>query len=155
MSFGKHEWPVMLAVDILGSAADDTFSYYYYDYAYSYGYNEDVDFHASTFELDLGARKTWEFANSNIRPYIGGGLAGISGHVSVDVDTPFGSASDSQSDTGLGYWVGGGIYWKLGQKLNLGFNARYSSADVEFDRFDTGKVDAGGTHVGLLLGWGF
>ena len=155
MSFGGNDWPVMIAVDILGSSADDSFSYYYYDYVYGYGYFNDYDVKASTLELAVGVRKTWEFAGNPTRPYIGGGITGIRGEVEFDVDTPFDSFSVDDSGFGVGWWVGGGVYWKLGQSFNLGVNVRHSSAEVDFDDFGVSNVDVGGTHFGLILGWGF
>jgi len=148
MSFGGYDWPVMLAVDLLGSGADDSFSYYYF------GLN-DADVKASTFEVDFGVRKTWEFADNPTRPYIGGGISTISGAFDIDVDTPFGSFDDKDHGWGVGYWIGGGVYWKLGEKFNLGLNLRHSSAEVDFDDFGADNVDVGGTHLGLILGWGY
>jgi hypothetical protein len=38
----------------------------------------------------------------------------------------------------------------LGQSFNLGFDLRYSSADITLGGFE---VEAGGTYAGLLLGY--
>jgi opacity protein-like surface antigen len=155
MSFGGYDWPVMLAVDLLASGADDDFSYYYYNSALLYGYINDADVKASSAEIDFGIRKTWEFANNPTRPYIGGGLSAIHGSFDIDVDTPFGSFHEEDSGWGTGYWIGGGVYWKIGEKFNIGLNIRHSSAEVDFDDFGVNNVDVGGTHGGLVLGWGF
>jgi len=153
MSFGGNDWPVMIAVDLLGSWKDDSFTYEYY-YG-GYYYLNDYDVSSSTQELDVGIRKTWEFATNPTRPYIGGGVAGIRGSVNFDVSTPFDSFSVDDDGFGFGYWIGGGVYWKLGQKFNLGLNLRYSTAKVDFDKFDVTNIDVGGTHAGVILGWGF
>jgi len=158
MSFGGHDWPVMIAVDILASKADDSFTYRYDYYYYPYGtytYVYDADAEASTFEVDLGIRKTWEFVSNPVRPYIGMGVGLIRGDAEVNVDTPFGTFSGEDDDTGFGWWIGGGVYWKLGDKFNLGFNVRHSSAEVDFDELGVKGIDVGGTHAGLILGWGF
>jgi hypothetical protein len=149
MSFGGNDWPVMVAVDILASAADDSASYNYY------GYGIDADIESRNVEVDVGVRKTWEFAHSNIRPYIGGGLATAHGELELDVDSSLGSFSQDDAALGVGLWVGGGVYWRLGERFNLGFNLRHSTAEVDFDDLGVENVDLGGTHLGLVLGWGY
>ncbi|HKY31537.1 MAG TPA: outer membrane beta-barrel protein [Candidatus Polarisedimenticolia bacterium] len=147
MSFGGYDWPVMLAVDIMGSVADeeifgDDYYYGYYDY----------DLESRTIEVDFGVRKTWEIAGSAVRPYLGAGIAGARTELEID-DGFFGS--ESVDANGFGFWFGGGIYWKLGDSFNLGLNVRHSTIDVEFDELGDEDIDVGGWHGGLLLGWGF
>jgi hypothetical protein len=43
-----------------------------------------------------------------------------------------------------------GIYWTLAEHLNIGFELRWSKADVSAYGID---VDAGGTHAGLFVGY--
>jgi opacity protein-like surface antigen len=143
MSFAGDDWPVAIAVDLLGSSASEDVSipsYYYYG---SY----DVDVESTNWELDFGVRKTWEFA-SPVRPYFGGGIALGRGELEVDFD----GLSASDDENGIGYWIGGGVYWKIGNSFNLGLNLRHSKIDVEIEGDD---LDIGGTHVGLVLGWGY
>ena len=181
MSFGRIDWPIKVAVDVMGagnlrSLIDDyTYVYSYYDpytmtsYNYYYDY-EGVDALTTTFEVDLGVRKVWEFDHSNIRPYVGGGPAFISASTRLsDPDDFFFGGAVSDSDLGVGWWAGGGVFWRLGEKLNLGVNARYSTAKVEFTSTGDSATDAllfggsgarnrtdvGGAHIGLLLGWGW
>ncbi|MGH9868656.1 MAG: outer membrane beta-barrel protein [Candidatus Polarisedimenticolia bacterium] len=159
MSFGGYDWPVMFALDILASRADDNFTYRYDYYYYPYGYyyiDFEAEVEASTFEVDFGIRKTWEFVSSPVRPYIGVGVAVIRGEAELNlVDEFIGSQTFQDDDIGFGGWVGGGVYWKLGDKFNLGFNVRYSTAKVDFDDLGTNNLDIGGTSAGLILGWGF
>ena len=155
MTFHGANWPIGIAVDILGSAREEDADYY--DSYYYYGYYYTIE--TSTAEIDVGIRKIWEFPRNPIRPYLGGGLSIARGEVEFTAeifDPLLGqvilSESDSDDDQGVGYWLGGGVFWRVGQSFNIGLNARYSTADVEL--FDE-DVDVGGVHVGVLLGWGW
>jgi hypothetical protein len=53
-------------------------------------------------------------------------------------------------DDAVGFWIGGGVYWTLGEHFNIGFDVRWSKAEVTIDGLD---FEAGGTHAGLLLGY--
>lgn len=179
MSFGRIDWPVQIAVDVMMSGNthnlidDYTYVYSYYDpytytyYTYIYEYTG-LDIGTSTFELDLGVRKTWDFDKSRIHPYIGGGPAFISASACLaDAGDHCYWDDDIDSDMAVGWWVGGGLFWRLGERFNLGLNLRYSSAEIEFDRTgdplvddalfedDDNKLDVGGVHAGLILGWGW
>lgn len=44
----------------------------------------------------------------------------------------------------------GGVYFTVAQHFNIGAEVRYSMADVDIAGVD---ADAGGLHVGLLLGY--
>ncbi|MGH9868655.1 MAG: outer membrane beta-barrel protein [Candidatus Polarisedimenticolia bacterium] len=153
MSFGQAGWPVMIAVDILGSTVDEESDFNIYGYEIAY------ELTASTFEIDAGIRKTWEFDNPT-RPYLGGGLALVRGELEFDLTSPpppfvSGSSSADNRDYGVGIWIGGGIYWKLGERFNLGFNVRHSRANVRLGDFSQDAINMGGLHAGLILGWGF
>ena len=102
---------------------------------------------STTSELSLGVRKIWE-STPYIRPFLGGGLA-LMGAEAKGTGV-FGTASSS--DGGLGIWLGGGIYWTLTPHFNLGFDLRVSAAEVTIAGVD---VEAGGAHLGLLLGYHF
>lgn len=139
VDFKKQDWPVSIAIDILGSSGDETLN------------DPDLgnlSFEAKTSELNLGVRKIWNTANSSIRPYVGGGVAFINADAELK-STGF-SISVSDDDMGTGFWLGGGVYWTLNQSFNLGLDLRYSQADVTL--FDE-SLKAGGTHVGLMLGY--
>lgn len=132
VDFGAKEWPVHLAID----------------YMVSVGVEDLIpgDVTGMTAELDVGVRKVWE--KGGARPYLGGGIGVITG--SLEVDTGFGTVDDD--DTALGIWIGGGIFWRLGSRFNIGLSARYSQASV--DLFGV-EVEAGGPAFGMLLGWGW
>jgi hypothetical protein len=130
ISFGRDSWPVLIAVDLLGSGKKDS----------------SADVEGSTSELDVGVRKIWQAGS--VRPYIGGGVALVNGEIKIDA---FG-ATFSDDDNGVGAWVGGGVFWRLKSRFNIGIAARYSKARVNVFGND---IEAGGPHLGMLLGWGW
>ena len=132
ISFGGESWPVLIAVDVFGSTNEETIS--------------GIDIEGSTAEIGVGVRRIWEPGRT--RPYIGGGLA----LVVAEFEGRFSGVTLSEDDTGIGAWVGGGVFWRLGSRFNLGIAARYSKAEVTIFGVD---AEAGGTHVGILLGWGW
>ena len=174
-TFGPEEWPVQIAIDTLGSITreeDITISTPGQDFEFRGG----EDLLQSTFEFDLGVRKIW--SSGKMHPYLGGGLAIVYGRQERNATFDLGDVGDyladlgfnpanlpgnlpldqipvpgvvvSQDDQGVGVWVNGGIFWRLGQHWNLGFDVRYSTAEVRL--FDE-DVDAGGLNAGLLLGY--
>jgi opacity protein-like surface antigen len=122
---GGKDWPVNFALDMLVSSDSETIS----------GVNVD----AATAELDIGIRKS--FLDGNFHPYAGGGLAVIES--SID-------GNNDDSDTGLGYWVSGGLYYSIIEHINVGLDLRYSHAKTTLFGIDT---QAGGTHVALFAGY--
>lgn len=131
VDFKQTQWPVSIAIDVLGSVDEVTVL--------------GVNIEASTSEFDVGVRKVWEVSGSSIRPYIGGGIAFVGAEIK---ETSF--TNVSFDDNGTGIWLNGGIYWTLGQSFNLGLDLRYSQAEVTFFGED---VEAGGTHAGIILGY--
>ncbi len=131
VDFKQQDWPVSIAIDILGSSDDGTES--------------GVLIEGQTSEINIGVRKIWVTPGSSIKPYIGGGVALINAEIKAT-----GFTSISEDDNGTGIWLGGGIYWTLGQTFNIGLDLRYSQADVTLFG-ETGE--AGGTHAGLMLGY--
>lgn len=132
IDFKQEEWPFSIAIDMLGSAADETIAGWYYE--------------GSTSEFDLGVRKIFELENSTIRPFIGGGLA----LVSAETSWGFGGPWFSDSDSGAGLWLNGGVYWTLSEAFNLGFQLRSSAANVTLFGVEG---SAGGGHAGFMVGY--
>lgn len=115
-----------------------------------------VTLEADTWELGAGVNKTG--ISGTLYPYVGAGLD----YVKVDVTFKEGGTSASGDGNGFGFWGGAGAFYRVGTRFNVGGTVRYSSADVDFNAFDTGNVefggaelDGGGVTFGFLLGWGW
>lgn len=130
VDFKAPDWPVSFAIDFLVSGAKES--------------QLGLDIEGRTSEIDIGVRKIFDDHNSSVRPYIGGGLALISAEIEA---TNF---SISDDDRSLGIWLNGGVYWTLNQSFNIGIDLRYSKAEVTLFNVDG---EAGGTHIGLMLGY--
>lgn len=140
VDFKKQNWPVSIAVDILGSVRMGTVV----------DTDPTVDLESYTSEIDVGVRKIWKVSGSSNRPrpYVGGGIAFVHGEIlATNNATGF---TVTEYDNGTGVWINGGVYWTLAQHFNLGLDLRYSKAEIKLYDVD---VEAGGTHVGLLLGY--
>ena len=131
VDFKQKNWPISMAIDLLGSYDEETIS--------------GTKFEGSTSEFDIGIRKIWEVSGSSIRPFIGGGIAFIRGEIKASAFNTV-----TFDDNGTGIWLNGGVYWTLGQHFNLGLQARYSQAEITILGVDG---EAGGTHAGIMLGY--
>lgn len=132
--FARSEWPVSLVVDLYGggesngSGADKV---------------EDV-----TGGLHLGVRKYWTVGSAGFTPFLGGGLALLTAESTIGTGDDKETIEDDEG--AVGYWVGGGAKWIIGEHLNIGGEVRYSQAEVELDGTD---LEAGGVYAGLLAGY--
>lgn len=171
LTWGREGWPALIAIDVLHS---------YDDGVQRYPANPlflipaaDVRRRARIIEFGLGVRRAWTV--KGLTPYIGGGGSWVRAHFDYMMSDPsqgqFGAAGPSINGhhSGLGYWVGGGIYRRIGPRLHLGLTGRYSKAKVEFpewNRVEGGqggyyfatnpaKIEAGGQNIGLAVGWSF
>ncbi len=127
--FGGSQWPVLMAVGLhLSGQSED------------YGYG---DVTVAVAEISFGAN--WlPLRKGAVRPYLGGGFESVG----LAIDTPY---DDTESDSSLGYYVNGGIYWRLGDHFNLGLDLRLLRG-TDFDKFG---VNANCTQYSLLLGFGW
>ena len=137
--FRKKSWPISVAVDFLVSWDDQG--------AISLPGIGTVglEAEAKTRELDLGVRKIWDYS-PNMHPYFGGGI----GLVWAELEGRTTGNRVSDDDTGIGLWIGAGIYWTLYNHFNLGADFRWSKAEVTLHGVDQ---DAGGYHAGVSLGY--
>ena len=133
----KKDWPLSIA----------------FDYILSYGnssipasldglrQNKNVDFFSS--EMYFGVKKKFDKFHP-LKPFIGAGIYTISLYVDISYDHDY--------TWGVGGWVGGGAYYPLTDKIHMGFEWRWSRADVKiFGR----TMDAGGNHFNLMIGHEF
>jgi hypothetical protein len=130
--FREKTWPFNIAIGFVGTADKEELDY-------------NVDLEGTTAETNIGIKKIWE-NSGNIRPFIGGGLSLITAETKASSE----GVSVSLDDSGTGFWLSTGIYWTLGGHFNLGVEAKYSTAEISIGDFD---VEAGGTHVGGLVGF--
>jgi hypothetical protein len=134
LSLGGEDWPVQLAVDVLAYGGDEVFD-------------------LGILEVGVGVRKI--FRAGAVRPYVGGGIERVAAAVEGDPTFSFDSKGDG---TGTGVWAGAGVFWRLGQRFNLGFDVRWDSAEVDIE-FDSGPVledlEVGGVAAGVTLGFGW
>lgn len=138
IDFRPRSWPINIAVDYLSSESDNELLFD--------PFLRVVEFEAETSELNIGVRKIWD-RFPYARPFLGGGISFIRGEFK---GTPLSGITLSDSDSGVGIWLGGGIYWTLIDHLNLGLELKFSTAEINLFGVD---VDAGGGHFGFLAGY--
>jgi len=143
--FGKADWPVNIAVDILHSTGDGS------DPAFG-----DMEFSSMTTEICLGVRKYWvpQENASLFRPYVGGGAAMIFAEAKAESTDYFDgmpsmSITIKDDDSAIGFWVNGGVLFALSPAFDLGVDLRYSRATVTLLDEDG---QAGGFHIGGRAG---
>lgn len=128
--FGPADWPVHFAADLrFGASNTETFA--------------GLDVQSTSWEFNLGVRKIFN-PESDVRPYVGGGLA-------------FGGAElelggSRESDSGAGLWVDFGIDFTITAPMTIGLELCWSSIPITVAGVDT---DAGGFHLGLTIGFSF
>lgn len=165
LTFQPSRWPVALAVDVLFSSEDATFSYTYDLSPYYYNIEAGVTYDVESTEFQFGVRKFFEIAKS-AELYVGGG--GTYARLEANVKL-FGGLTPTRGqslpslelvdddDSALGYWINGGVMWRR-NRFSVGVDLRFSDASVELRDQLLGQerdTEAGGFHFGVLLGWRF
>jgi len=84
-----------------------------------------------------------------MRPYFGGGLA----FTSVEAKVERANGWDSDDDTSVGAYVGGGILWRLGPNFDIGIDGRYIGG-TSMNVFGN-EVDVDGYTVAMRVGYGW
>ena len=130
--FRGYDLPISIAMGFSTSSDEDNL--------------DGFEIEAETTEFYIGAKKIWESESSIVRPFIGGGLSLIVG----EIEGSNWGYSDSESDSSLGIWIGGGLYWTLAENLNIGLDLKYSSAEISLYDID---VSVGGIHLAALFGY--
>jgi len=168
-TWGRAGWPVMVALDVLHSYDDGVV----HEKATLVLPAIDLRQRASTLEIGLGVRRAVTI--KGVTPYLGAGGAWVRANFIVEgsvpnqgfVSEPLGSLRAAGS--AFGVWVGGGIYRRLGPRLQLGLTGRYSRAKLTFHGAtaidpdgattfvpgDSPEFEAGGKHIGVIAGWSF
>ncbi|MGH7731556.1 MAG: hypothetical protein ACRENJ_09955 [Candidatus Eiseniibacteriota bacterium] len=166
LTWGREGWPAMVALDVLHSYDDGIIHVPAFFTIPAY----DVRPRASTLEIGLGARRAWNVLG--LTPYVGAGGSWVRANFVVEVIDPnagqFGvlTASARGAATAFGFWAGGGVYRRLGPRLQIGLAGRYSKATLPASGFfqdgpspapavGTPELDGGGRHVNLVVGWSF
>ncbi|HXI04278.1 MAG TPA: outer membrane beta-barrel protein [Candidatus Saccharimonadales bacterium] len=137
--FSLFGWPVNLAVGLHESRKSDSFT--------GPPNQSRYDVTGTFTELDLGVVRPFD-PGYGIHPYIGGGLAAV--HAKKEADHSSGGSREG-SDTTEGIYLAGGVYWKLGERFNLGVHARI----VAGSGMTLGNQDASPDYyqAGALFGW--
>lgn len=151
VDFGPDEWPVNVALGLSVSGSEDD----ELDCRFCDGRHLDPGAVLGDRTLTSGM---FEFSSGVLyrpkkermtRPYVGGGLTliGVGRQISRG---PFEVEDD---DTTVGFYVNGGVTWRLGKRFNIGIDARIvTGTSVElFGR--RGDADYG--QLGMVLGWGW
>lgn len=131
VDFKQSNWPISLAFGFSTSYDDDTVEGLYIE--------------GITSEFYFGIKKVFN-DHANVRPYMGVGLASIYAEADVELY----GITVTEDDSALGIWFGGGVYFTIAPHLNLGFDVRYSDAEVTLAGYD---FEAGGLHYGVLIGY--
>ena len=138
LDFKPSNWPVSIAIDGFRSVSGET----PFMIVATLGL---AQVESRSEEIDIGIRKIWD-TSPRLRPYVGGGIAFIDSEIR---GTLFGT-SYSAEDTGTGVWIDAGFYWTLAKHINIGFDLRYSYAEVTLEDED---ANAGGFHAGVIFGF--
>ncbi len=143
MTFGQRSWPVLIAVDLVGSRDEEAILL-----IESPTKTTAATVAGSTGEVNLGVRKEW--GRRGFHPYLGGGVTLVS--AKIEFIGPNNTVL-SESHGGAGAWIGGGGYWRVGRHVNVGLSLRVTAADVDVNTLRS--VASGGGHVALLVGYGW
>ncbi|HET8945932.1 MAG TPA: outer membrane beta-barrel protein [Candidatus Polarisedimenticolia bacterium] len=139
LDFGGKDWPVHIAAGYYKSDDEGTLN--------SFPILGSVDLDAEVSEWSLGIHKVWKAGI--VRPYVGGGVSFVS--TDAKVTSNLGNVSDDDDTTGI--YVQGGVFWRLGEWFNLGFDARLlEGTDVTLFDMDG---DADYWQIGALVGFGW
>lgn len=94
-----------------------------------------TDVGGSMTEFSFGIRKTF-MTSGRFHPYLGGGLAAVRAESDI-------TGGSSDQDNSPGGYVHGGVYWNVGQNLNIGFDVR----SLLFTDITLNGVDANSDYV--------
>jgi len=146
------DWPVALTFDLMSSSEDSTVAF---GTSFPLAYQTDVD----TMELGIGVRKYW---GDTWKPFAGGGLAFVDLDARQTVSGSLGPGAEftdtllDDSDSGLGFWAGGGVLYQINDRFSVGVDVRYTDADVSLSAAQVPgnvDIDSGGIHYAASFGY--
>jgi hypothetical protein len=137
VDFGRHGSPFHFQAGLQSSTATKTFS----DPLVN-------DTRGAISEIFFGIAKVWE-PKGPTRPYISGGASFV--HATLEKNVLSGSGSVIKDDDSLGFYVEGGVYWRLSHHFNFGLMGRYlGGTSISLFGAD-GNADY--WEAGPMLGW--
>jgi len=143
----EKNWPVSIAIETFGSSEKKTIEVSPQGEAFFYTIT------LKTAEFCFGLKKNIEIQDFPLKPFFGAGLAYVLNEVkgeyflNINDHSVF---SFSDDDSVLGFWMSGGIYVTLFDRINAGVIARMSWAEV--NQFNH-KNEVGGEHYGIFIGY--
>jgi len=136
LDFQKTHWPVSIACQLLMTYSEQVPD--------TEGASGD---YSGTYEFNLGLRKIWR-PQKKIQPFLGGGLS-ILGASTTEQGCGY-CYTQTDHDSNLGFWLGTGAYWILGQNFHTGFNLQYTYGEIQLFGKD---FNAGGLHFNALIAY--
>ncbi len=116
------------------------------DAGFHYGDDDTGGGFGQTTEVFLGARKTFSLGQTDIHPYLAVGASYI--WATNGVSQPPNIVAEQ--DSSLGLYGRGGVYWTLGDMLNVGVDVRaLVGTDIEAFGADTADY----VQIAALIGW--
>jgi hypothetical protein len=172
ISWGMENWPAMIALDVLHSYDDGVQHFPAINLGPLQIPEANVQRRARTIEIGLGARRAFSFAS--LTPELGAGVAWVRGSVNYRMSDPSQStygvlvSSLGEHDAAFGFWASAGVTRRIGSRLEMGVRGRFSKAKITLPegtvlgrqggyvfRGNPVEVEAGGRHLGLVVGWAF
>jgi hypothetical protein len=135
LDFKPPHWPVSFVFQTLLSYADDIPN--------QPGFLGD---YCGTYEFNFGLRKIWD-RHPRLQPFVSGGVSVLGASTTTDWGWWWYETEDS--DTDIGWWVSGGVYYNITPGFHIGAQVEYSDGDIEL--FGQ-KLNAGGLHALFMIG---
>jgi opacity protein-like surface antigen len=132
-SWGKADEPLMFATDFF--ASQDSIR------------EGNATLHSNNLQLQVGLRKIWTFGK-RWNPYGGAGLT----LTDANAERLVSREVERDSDDSYGLWLGGGLFYRVGENFNVGIAVR--ACLMNNYRLFGNDVGGNSTHVGFVIGWG-
>jgi len=142
--FRKKEWPLGLILRVLKAKENNSYN------GDLYPVFKGTEVVADITETHIGVRKEWTFFQERLHPFLGAGVAFITGQGIIRPPSSSGFDELTEDDDTHGFWVDCGAYWVLFNHVNIGANLIYSKAEIEIA---DEKIDAGGFHTLVFAGF--